>query len=265
MASDSSDAAVVVVAVGDEDEGAADGAGLLQGEHLVSAGLVEGVEEGGAAAGTQLADALVEEVDVVGEVLREIGLDVEAFDEGAVVEVKDLEEELDGGVLLELEALADGAAGVEHDADAQGEIGLLGEAEDGEWRTAVVEEAEVLTLEAGDELALLVGDGEDEIDFVDLDADGLGGLVLIGRGRRAGLLVRGLVGGLCCAARLRAAGAAAGWDATDVLRGGCGWGTSVGAVEASRLRRGRVGERRCTGLRAERRGCDDQREQEKGA
>ena len=170
------DAAVVVVAVGDEDDSAAYGASLLQGEHLVPAGPVERVEEGGASAGPQLADALVEEIDVVGEVLREIGLDVEAFDEGAVVEVKYLEEELDCGVLLELEALADGAAGVEHDADAQGEIGLLGEAEDGEWRTAVVEEAEVLTLEAGDELALLVGDGEDEIDFVDLDADGLGGL-----------------------------------------------------------------------------------------
>ena len=166
------DAAVVVVAVGDEDEGAADGSALLQGEHLVVAGLVEGVEEGGAAAGTELADALVEEVDVVGEVLGEIGLDVEAFDEGAVVAVKDLEEELDGGVLLELEALADGAGGVEHDADAEGQIGLLLEVEDGDRRTPVVEEAEVLALEAGDEVALLVGDGEDEIDFVDLDFDG---------------------------------------------------------------------------------------------
>ncbi len=65
--------------------------------------------------------------------------------------VEDLEEELDGGVLLELEALADGAGGVEHDADAQGEIGLLGEAEDGGGRAAVVEQAEVLALEAGDE------------------------------------------------------------------------------------------------------------------
>src|SRR5207248_8379131 len=102
-------AAVVVIAVGDEDEGAAYGAALLQSEHLVFAGFVEGVEESGAAAGSELADALVEEIDVVGEVLREIGLDVEAFDEGAVVAVKNLEEEFDGGVLLELEALADGA------------------------------------------------------------------------------------------------------------------------------------------------------------
>ena len=65
------------------------------------------------------------------------------------------------------------------------QIGLLGEAEDGEGRTAVVEQAEVFALEAGDEAALLVGDGEDEIDFVDLDFDGLGGLIGIGRTCRA--------------------------------------------------------------------------------
>ncbi len=165
-------AAVVVVAVGDEDEDAADGHFVAEGEHLLVAGLVEGVEEGGAAAGTELADALVEEVDVVGEALGDVGLDVEAFDEGAVVEVQDLEEELDGGVLLELEALADGAGGVEHDADAEGEIGLLLEVFDGDGWRAIVEETEVFAAEAGDEAAFFVGDGEDEINFVDLDFDG---------------------------------------------------------------------------------------------
>src|SRR6202008_1773430 len=100
---------------------------------------------------------LVEVIDVVGEALGEVGFDVEAFDEGAVVEVEDLEEEFDGGVLLELEALADGAGGVEHDADAEGKIGLLLEAKDGDGRMAVVEEAEVLALEASDEVAFLVG------------------------------------------------------------------------------------------------------------
>ena len=186
------DAAVVVVAVGDEDEGAANGAGLLKGEHLVFAGLVEGVEECGAAAGTQLADSLVEEIDVVGEVLGEVGLDVEALDEGAVVAVEDLQEKLDGGILLELEALADRAGGVEHDADAQGEIGLLLEAEDGDGRAAIVEQAEVLALEAGDELTLLVGDGEDEIDFVDLNDFSVSAV-----GREVGLGLIGPGAGLC--------------------------------------------------------------------
>ena len=123
--------------------------------------------------------------------------DVETLDEGTVVEVEDLEEELDGGVLLELEALADGAGGVEHDADTQWEIGLLSELHDGRGRTAVIEQAEVFALEAGDEFALLVGDREDEIDFVDLNLDGLGGLVLIGKRRCGGLLTGSRNGGVC--------------------------------------------------------------------
>jgi len=239
------DAGVVVVTVGDKDEGAADGGGLLEGEHLVFAGFVESVEEGGTAAGTELADALVEKVDVVGEVLGDVGFDVEALDEGAVVTVEDLEEELDGRVLLELEALADGAGGVEHDADAQGEIGLLGEAEDGSRGAAVVEEAEVLALEAGDELAVLVGDGEDEIHFVDADDDvssaggwslwagqglvcgGCLGLVLCCRGRllrcglsrRGGLRCRGL--GLRSGRRSRSIGLCRrrGWEIRGRRRG----------------------------------------------
>ena len=50
--------------------------------------------------------------------------------------------------------------------------------EHGFRRTPIVEQAEVLALEPGDEAALLVGDGEDEIDFVDLDLDGRDRLVL---------------------------------------------------------------------------------------
>ena len=204
---------------------------VLEGEHLLAAGLVEGVEERGAAAGTELADALVEEIDVVGEVLRDVGLDVEALDEGAVVEVQDLEEELDGGVLLELEALADGAGGVEHDADAQGQIGLLVEAEDSDGRTAVVEQAEVLALEAGDEAALLVGDGEDEIDFVDLDLDGGDGLVLAAVG--------------CC--RRAAAGAADAAEALLALGAVCGG--LRGAAGCGLVRRGGAERRSVRGLR----------------
>jgi hypothetical protein len=39
---------------------------------------------------------------------------------------------------------------------------------------AVVEEDELGLVEAGDEVALLVGDGEDEVDFVGLDLDDRG-------------------------------------------------------------------------------------------
>ena len=163
-----------------------------QGEHLVAAGLVEGVVEGGAAAGAELVDAGVEKGDVVGEVLRKVGLDVKAFDEGAVVLVEDLGEELAGGVLLELKATADGGAGVEHEADAEGQVGLLSEADDGFGALVIVEQAEVLLAETGDEVALFVGHGEDEIDFEDAGLEGregevgVGGLVLRGAGGERG-------------------------------------------------------------------------------
>jgi hypothetical protein len=46
--------------------------------------------------------------------------------------------------------------------------------------TSVVEEAEVLTLKAGDEAAFLIRDGKDEIYFVDSDND-LERIVGVGR------------------------------------------------------------------------------------
>ena len=63
-----------------------------------------------------------------------------------------------------------------------------GDDEDGE--AIVVEQGEVTLLEVGNVVAVLVGDGEDEVDFVDADLDG-GGLV---GGLIAGLL-RGGRGG----------------------------------------------------------------------
>ena len=199
------DAAVVVIAVGDKDDGATDSSGLLQREHLVATGLVEGIEERGAAAGPKFADSLVEKINVVCEVLGEIGLDVEAFNKGPVVEVEDLEEKLDGGVLLELETLTDGARCVEHDADAEGKIGLLLEAKNGDGGTAVIEKAKVLPLETRDEFTLLVGDGEDKVHLVDPDDDiGTAGgwnVRLLCTGLLRGCLRRGL--GWCLGRCLR--------------------------------------------------------------
>jgi hypothetical protein len=94
------------------------------------ASLVEGIEERCAAAGAELANALVEQGDVVGEALRYVDLDVKALDEGEVAAMKYLTQELDGGVLIELEALADRTGGVQHDSDAEGKIGLLRKDED---------------------------------------------------------------------------------------------------------------------------------------
>ncbi len=62
------------------------------------------------------------------------------------------------------------------------------EAEDSDRRAAIVEQAEVLASQAGDESAFLVRDGEDEVNFVDLHLDGRDGLVARRRLRGRGLL-----------------------------------------------------------------------------
>src|SRR6185312_4168557 len=84
--------AVVVIAVGDENQGAAHRARLGKIQHLVAAGLVESVIERRTAAGPQLADSLVQQVDIIGKSLGNIGRNIEALDEGSVVEVQDLQQ-----------------------------------------------------------------------------------------------------------------------------------------------------------------------------
>ncbi len=79
--------------------------------------------------------------------------------------------------------------GVEHDADAQRQVAGEGEVDYADGRAVVVEEAEVILLEVGNEAAFFVGDGEDEVDLVGLDADGgdsLFGGLCNGRGLSGG-------------------------------------------------------------------------------
>ena len=123
------DAALVVVAVGDEDHGFADRFLSARGiEQLVSAGGIDGVVHRGAAAGAEAIDAGFERIDVVGPVGVDVGSDVEAHHKGAIASgLENLKEELDCRLLFELEAGTDGGAGVDDDADTKRQIDLLAE------------------------------------------------------------------------------------------------------------------------------------------
>ena len=61
--------ALVIVSVRDQDHRLADGLRVARRDQLVAAGRVDGVEERRAAAGTQLVDAGLQGVDIVGPVL----------------------------------------------------------------------------------------------------------------------------------------------------------------------------------------------------
>jgi hypothetical protein len=78
--------------------------------------------------------------------------------------------ELGGGLALTVERAGDAAAGVDEQAEAEGEVALAGEALDG-LRAAILSEGEVADLEAGDERAVLVADGDGQDDLAGLDLE----------------------------------------------------------------------------------------------
>jgi len=85
---------------------------------------------------------------------------------------EDSEEKIDGGVLLELDAVADAVGSVQQDADAEGEIGLFAEITDflGSLSSKIFE---VGFFQRRDELVAAVQHGEENVDEVDGDDDGL--------------------------------------------------------------------------------------------
>ena len=195
------DAALVVVAVGDEDDGLANGLRAALGEELVAAGDIDGVEERGAAARLQLVDARLKSVLVVGPVRGDRRRRIESHDEGAVaLRLEHIEQELGGRLLLELEAGADGGAGINNDAHAQRQVDLLVKRVDALRRLLVIEKGKVVLTQVGDVVPMLVSDGEDEADFIDADMDGrrarIGGRCTGLRRGRGGCLRRGLSGRL---------------------------------------------------------------------
>ncbi len=155
-----------VAAGADEDDvlAAFDAAGAVEG-------LVEGVEEVGVgeAGDDERTDGLADGVLVVGEVGEDVGTEV-VGDNGDVVIGTERTEEAVGGVLhVADEVVAVRGELKQHD----GGDGGLGRADagDGLWDT-VLEDLEVLGLEAGDELAGLVEDDVDvNVDDGDIDSD----------------------------------------------------------------------------------------------
>ena len=99
----------------------------------------------------------------------QFGRGVEADDHGFVlVGVDRAVDELDGGFLLELEAVADAVAGVDQDAQAQRQVAFRVELQD-RLRLLALDHLEIVLGQVGDEAALLVGDGEQQVDAGDVD------------------------------------------------------------------------------------------------
>ena len=218
----------LVAAVSEHDEDLA--AGLLV--ELVVGGEIDGVVEersagvavagDGAGAGAGVNGGLVhgafELTGAVGVVGEEIDVDVEGDKEGLVLGGEDVLEEFGAGLLLERQDVDLAAAGVEQDADGEGEILLLGEVL-GLLKFLVLVDVAVVLVEVGN-VAVFIADGEVDVDEVDVDLDGLGFADIDGR-----------LGGSVAGGR-RAPG---GWGLLRV--GGQSEGGSQGEAETKRCQR----------------------------
>jgi len=166
----------IVLAVADQDHHAADDVRLVAGRtrrvaEFLHASLINGVVDGRAAAGARAVDFVAQEAGVAGERLDDLRLVVEGHDEGFVFAVaEDAEEEVVGGVLLELDAVADAVGSVHEHANTQRQIGLFAEIAD-VLGNVVVEDFEVLLVERGDQLVAAVEDSEEDVHKIDLDGD----------------------------------------------------------------------------------------------
>ncbi len=128
------------------------------------AGAGAGVDDGAIDGSSDLAG-------VVGVIGQEVDVNVEGDEEGFVLGGEDVFEELGTGGLFEGEDVHLAAAGVEEDTDGEGEIFFLSEVL-GLLEALVLEDAAVVFVEVGD-VAVLVADGEVDVDEVDVDFEGL--------------------------------------------------------------------------------------------
>jgi len=153
----------------------------------------------GACAGVDLGrvDGALYFAGAIGVVGEKIDVDVEGDEECLVLGGEDVLEELCSRLLLEGKYVHLAAAGVEEDADGEGEVFFLGEVF-GLLKIFVLVDAAVVFVEVGEE-AVLVADGEVDVDEVDVDLEGLdvvlidglsGGIAGWGRAARGGCLLR---------------------------------------------------------------------------
>src|ERR1017187_8214256 len=172
--------AAIIFAVGDYHNHPAEVIAGLFPPQFVVAGDINGVVERGAAAGVEPADGGIQLIGVGSQLGNHFRVAVEAEHHGLVeVGAHGVFEKLAGGVLLKTKAFADAVAGIDEDAEAEGQVGFGSELLD-DLRMLVLKNLEIVLGEIGDEAALFVDDGEEHGDARDLDGNARGFVHLLG-------------------------------------------------------------------------------------
>jgi len=172
------DVTLIVVAVAQQNDGAPRWPAALRFEQLVTAGKIQSVVHRRSPAGFECTHAPREGLCIVGEILRDLGSHIKTDHERPVVSRPHrLIEKLDRRFLLKFETVTYRVAGIDQQSHLQRQVGLIVEAAYLRRRLAVINHVEIVLLQILDVAAVLIGDRENHIDFIDRNANGGGGIL----------------------------------------------------------------------------------------
>ena len=164
--------ALVILAVAEEDNGAPHRGFIAGVQQLFLAGQINGVIKGGAAAGLQAINRRRQRFLIVGEILHQLGMAVEADYEGPVgARANHLLEKGEGRILLEGEAASHRTAVVHQQAYPQGQVSLAAKVQNARWRPIVIEHAEIALRKIAHKFSVPVGGRKHHVDLIHSLAD----------------------------------------------------------------------------------------------
>src|SRR5207248_238400 len=168
-------------AIADENHHAANDVGLVARRarrmvQLFRTSFIDGVVDRRAAARARSHDLVAQRSRIAGKALDDLRFVIEGHDERFIfVAAQHAEKKADRSILLEFDAVANAVRSVEQHADAQRQIRLFAEIADF-LRLAYIEDLEIALLQIRNQFIAAVEDGEEDIDEVDFDCEGLAGL-----------------------------------------------------------------------------------------
>src|SRR5260221_11078386 len=153
---------------------------------FLDAGLVDGVVNGGAAAGASAQDLVAQFAGVWGEALNDLRLVVERHHEGLVLAAaQDAKEKIVCGVLFKFDAVANAVGSIQQHANAQWQVGLPAEGADF-LSVVVVQNFEVRFIQAGNKLIAAVENPEKQLHQVHRNWNHLPSFLNLSLGCRSG-------------------------------------------------------------------------------
>src|SRR5580700_4883417 len=142
-------------------------------QKLIFASAIDCIVERGASAILQAVDAIGKQLHIVGEILRELALFVEADYESPVEShANRVLEKADRGILLEIKTAVDRTAHVDEQAHVQRQIGFATKIQNGLRRLMIVKDRKIALIQISNKLAMLVGGDEQHVHFIDTFVNG---------------------------------------------------------------------------------------------